>query len=254
LGDRSHRAHLEEFFQQSNTPQRSILVCLIQPCDSELQLVRLLCAQQENVDCKYLLDKKLCTALINDEEGAMQREKFCTNGIKSCCCYLCDNRPACEIGCAFLDKPAVSKSRIGQRNRQGNQEDSKGYRGIGCISCRRKNQRRILSKLRRDTREETAEPQSSKSDVGVGFEPCTKWRYLPSFPARPPFYCSEFRVRSLLSCFQFFLLCLFPSKVTLDGNFRVRVFAARLLLDPCPGAYLFSIDELPRLVENPPRP
>jgi len=48
------------------------------------------------------------------------------------------------------------------------------------------------------------------------------------------------------------LVRFFPSKVTLNGYFGVRVFASRLLFRPCTSAYLFSINELPCLVENPP--
>jgi hypothetical protein len=48
------------------------------------------------------------------------------------------------------------------------------------------------------------------------------------------------------------LVHFFPSKVTLNGYLRVRVFASRFLFRPCPSAYLFSINQLPGLIENPP--
>jgi len=45
----------------------------------------------------------------------------------------------------------------------------------------------------------------------------------------------------------------FPLKMTLYGDFWVRIFATCFLLNPCGGAYLFSIDELSCFVENSPR-
>lgn len=54
--------------------------------------------------CKYLIDKRLCKAIMEGEEGKAVREESCINDSKELCCYLCSYRDICDISCTYLDR------------------------------------------------------------------------------------------------------------------------------------------------------
>lgn len=66
--------------------------------------------QKEPADCGYLVDGRLCKAVIEQSEGRDIRKEFCKNRRKDYCCYLCVYRDKCEVSCSFLDKPKESTS------------------------------------------------------------------------------------------------------------------------------------------------
>ncbi|MGB9671558.1 MAG: hypothetical protein ACPLZY_00250 [Candidatus Norongarragalinales archaeon] len=66
--------------------------------------------QKEPADCEYLVDGRLCKAVIGQSEGRDIRKEFCKNSRKDHCCYLCAYREKCEISCSFLDTPQKSTS------------------------------------------------------------------------------------------------------------------------------------------------
>jgi hypothetical protein len=66
--------------------------------------------QKEPADCEYLVDGRLCKAVIEQPEGRDIRKDFCRNSQKHYCCYLCAYREKCEISCSFLDTPQKSTS------------------------------------------------------------------------------------------------------------------------------------------------
>lgn len=66
--------------------------------------------QKEPADCEYLVDGRLCKAVIEQPEGRDIRKDFCRNSRKDYCCYLCAYRENCEISCSFLDTPRESTS------------------------------------------------------------------------------------------------------------------------------------------------
>jgi len=72
--------------------------------------VRRVRVPKEPADCKYLVDGRLCKAVIEQSEGRDVRKEFCKNSRKDYCCYLCAYREKCEISCSFLDKPQESTS------------------------------------------------------------------------------------------------------------------------------------------------
>jgi hypothetical protein len=58
----------------------------------------------KDVQCEYLAaDGKLCTALT-ENEGQAVRNQHCSNRSKDLCCYFCDGKGSCDIGCDFLDQ------------------------------------------------------------------------------------------------------------------------------------------------------
>jgi len=59
-------------------------------------------------DCKYLVDKGVCSAIV-DEEAQLARSEECTKPIKNYCCYICDSRKTCSISCDYLGKNPVMK-------------------------------------------------------------------------------------------------------------------------------------------------
>jgi hypothetical protein len=61
--------------------------------------------QREPADCEFLVDGRLCKAVIEQSEGRDVRNEFCKNRLKDYCCYLCAYREKCEISCSFLDTP-----------------------------------------------------------------------------------------------------------------------------------------------------
>ena len=63
---------------------------------------------KEPADCEYLVDGRLCKAVIEQSEGRDIRKEFCKNSRKDYCCYLCAYREKCEISCSFLDTPQES--------------------------------------------------------------------------------------------------------------------------------------------------
>ena len=63
---------------------------------------------KEPADCEYLVDGRLCRAVIEQSEGRDVRKEFCKNSRKDYCCYLCAYRQKCEISCSFLDAPQES--------------------------------------------------------------------------------------------------------------------------------------------------
>jgi hypothetical protein len=63
---------------------------------------------KEPADCEYLVDGRLCKAVIEQSEGRDVRKEFCKNSRKDYCCYLCAYREKCEISCSFLDTPQES--------------------------------------------------------------------------------------------------------------------------------------------------
>ena len=66
--------------------------------------------QKEPADCEYLVDGRLCRAIIEQPEGKDIRKEFCKNSRKDYCCYLCAFREKCEISCSFLDMPQSTSS------------------------------------------------------------------------------------------------------------------------------------------------
>jgi hypothetical protein len=66
--------------------------------------------QKEPADCEYLVDGRLCRAIIEQPEGKDIRKEFCKNSRKDYCCYLCAYREKCEISCSFLDMPQSTSS------------------------------------------------------------------------------------------------------------------------------------------------
>jgi hypothetical protein len=65
---------------------------------------------KEPADCEYLVDGRLCRAVIEQSEGRDVRKEFCKNSRKDYCCYLCAYREKCEISCSFLDASQESTS------------------------------------------------------------------------------------------------------------------------------------------------
>ena len=66
------------------------------------------------IQCKYLIDDNLCSAVNKTNEARHVREESCTNEIKNYCCYMCVKRQSCEISCAFLDQPQVEQETLRQ--------------------------------------------------------------------------------------------------------------------------------------------
>ncbi|MEM3714648.1 MAG: hypothetical protein QXF82_06850 [Nitrososphaeria archaeon] len=64
---------------------------------------------KEPAECKYLVDGRLCKAVMEQSEGRDVRKEFCKNSRKDYCCYLCEYREKCEISCSFLDTPKETK-------------------------------------------------------------------------------------------------------------------------------------------------
>ncbi|MGB9841615.1 MAG: hypothetical protein ACPLKZ_02695, partial [Candidatus Bathyarchaeales archaeon] len=60
--------------------------------------------------CEYLINGRLCNAIMEQPEGRDIRKEFCKNSQKNYCCYLCAYRENCEISCSFLDTPRKSTS------------------------------------------------------------------------------------------------------------------------------------------------
>jgi hypothetical protein len=58
---------------------------------------------KEPLDCRYLIDGRLCNAINEQSEGKDVRKRFCTNDPKDYCCYLCSSRKSCEVSCTYLD-------------------------------------------------------------------------------------------------------------------------------------------------------
>jgi hypothetical protein len=64
---------------------------------------------KKDVQCEYLAaDRRSCTA-VAQVEGQAARSQQCSGKPKDLCCYLCDNRGSCEIGCTFLDQTSEEK-------------------------------------------------------------------------------------------------------------------------------------------------
>jgi len=61
--------------------------------------------QKEPTTCEYLVDSRLCKAVIEQPEGRQVRKESCKNSSKDYCCYLCGERETCEISCSYLDEP-----------------------------------------------------------------------------------------------------------------------------------------------------
>ena len=65
--------------------------------------------------CEYLAEDNLSCTAVDQTEGKAARSEGCGANPKDLCCYLCDNRETCEMGCSYLDegdngqtKPRVS--------------------------------------------------------------------------------------------------------------------------------------------------
>lgn len=60
---------------------------------------------ENDVKCEYLAGKS-CKA-VSGGAGETVRQDSCSNELKNLCCYLCDHRKSCEIGCDLLDPPEI---------------------------------------------------------------------------------------------------------------------------------------------------
>jgi len=55
------------------------------------------------VRCKYVSRRKLCKFLTQNPVLMPAREELCTYVSKNACCYFCDDREQCRIGCDWQD-------------------------------------------------------------------------------------------------------------------------------------------------------
>lgn len=60
---------------------------------------------EKSVQCEFLVGRKLCNAVIENDEAKRVREESCVNEQKDSCCYLCAEKTLCEISCGYLDTP-----------------------------------------------------------------------------------------------------------------------------------------------------
>jgi len=58
-------------------------------------------------DCEYLVGDDSCGAVKETDMGALRAEA-CRNEVKDACCYLCNLRRECDIGC---DLPRAQRTR-----------------------------------------------------------------------------------------------------------------------------------------------
>lgn len=82
---------------------RSIARARIKMDDASILPV-VLTMPKEPASCEYLLENRLCRAVIEQDEGNSARREFCKNAPKNYCCYLCGDHENCEIGCSYLDE------------------------------------------------------------------------------------------------------------------------------------------------------
>jgi DNA-directed RNA polymerase subunit RPC12/RpoP len=54
--------------------------------------------------CEYLAKDNLSCTAVDETEGKAARSEGCSADPKDMCCYLCDKRETCEMGCSYLDE------------------------------------------------------------------------------------------------------------------------------------------------------
>jgi hypothetical protein len=82
--------------------------------------------------CEYLIGDDTCSAVKEGDLDAL-RAKVCLNEVKDKCCYLCDAREKCEIGC---DLPVIEKRRKPRNEQQvNNRTIFQAYFETGCGDC-----------------------------------------------------------------------------------------------------------------------
>jgi hypothetical protein len=60
--------------------------------------------ENSKVQCEYLADDQRSCSAVSESGKAASRDERCSAQAKNLCCYLCNDRESCEIGCAFLDE------------------------------------------------------------------------------------------------------------------------------------------------------
>lgn len=68
--------------------------------------------ESKNERCAYLASDNISCNAVSHESGGIPRDDTCLCDIKSICCYQCNKRNSCEIGCTLLDPvPEDSESK-----------------------------------------------------------------------------------------------------------------------------------------------
>ena len=81
--------------------------------------------ERRTASCEYLLDGKLCKAIIEGEEGKAARKELCVNEQKDICCRLCDDQSSCDTSCNYVGKSEKSGKNLRARpHRMNNSPDS----------------------------------------------------------------------------------------------------------------------------------
>lgn len=82
--------------------------------------------------CEYLVGDDSCSAVKASDLGALRAE-VCLNEVKDKCCYLCNAKEKCEIGCDLPVKKQRRKSRSEQP--PDNRTVFEAYFEIECGNC-----------------------------------------------------------------------------------------------------------------------
>ena len=76
--------------------------------------------ERRTASCEYLLDGKLCKAIIEGEEGKAARKELCVNEQKDICCRLCDDQSSCDTSCNYVGKSEKSGKNLRARPQRMN--------------------------------------------------------------------------------------------------------------------------------------